>query len=221
MKTTNLLLLLMLVASSAFAQFQTGNKLVGLHAGAGFSKPDEFSRVTSLEASSSMGYFLKDKLVVGLSYGYKYAANREERTSAPSSSSMFYFYDNKTITHAYNIGPMARYYISLGNKFALFAEGTAGLAFISERSELHYSGTGQFGDPMTPSSGSQSSSTSRLREASLYGTLSPGLVFFPNERIGIELKLNAVDYLYGLDRGSQLKNSFSLSKTNLGIGFYF
>lgn len=218
MKTIHLTILALLVASSAFAQLQSGNKFAGIQVGAGFSKPDEFSKVTSFEAASSAGYFIQDKLVVGLSYGYQYAANRQERSSAPGSSSMFYHYESKTVAHSYNIGPMARYYVSLGSKFALFAEGTAGFALISKRAEHTSTGTGQFGDP---TGGSQTSSTSRSKGLSLYGTLSPGLVFFPSDRLGIELKANLLNYQSGFDRRSDKEAELSASRMNLGIGFYF
>ncbi|MDO6390301.1 outer membrane beta-barrel protein [Pontibacter sp. BT731] len=206
---------------SAFAQLQSGNRFAGIQAGAGFSKPDEFSKVTSFGVASSVGYFVKDKLVVGLSYGYQYAANRQERSSAPGSSSTFYHYESKTVAHAYNIGPMARYYVGLGSKFALFAEGTGGFALISTRAEHNSTGSGQFGDPITPPGGSQSSSTSRSKEVVLYGTVSPGLVFFPSDRLGIELKANVLHYQSDFDRGSDTEANLSLSRMNLGIGYYF
>ncbi|MCP2043743.1 outer membrane beta-barrel protein [Pontibacter sp. HSC-36F09] len=221
MKTILLTILALLVASSSFAQLQSGSRFAGIQAGAGFSKPDEFSKITSFEVASSVGYFIKDKLVVGLSYGYQYAANRQERTSAPGSSNTFYHYDSKTIAHSYNIGPMARYYVSLSNKFALFAEGKAGFAWISTRAEHNFIGTGQFGDPTTPTGGSQSLSTARSKGLSLFGTLSPGLVFFPSDRLGIELKANALNYQSGFNRGSDTEANLNVHRMNLGAGFYF
>lgn len=55
----------------------------------------------------------------------------------------------------------------------------------------------------------------------MYATISPGLVFFPSTKTGIELKVNILNYLHGFDRGSHVEANLSLSKTNLGIGFYF
>ncbi|PKV63160.1 outer membrane beta-barrel protein [Pontibacter ramchanderi] len=223
MKTINLFFLAMLITGSAFAQLQPGTRFsgIGIGIGIGFKKPDEGSKTFSYEARSSAGSFVADNLVVGLSMGYYRAIQRLKQTESPPDYSSHYRSENETITRIYNLGPMARYYYSLGNRFALFAEGTAGLQTAKVKTESYFSGAGHPDGSWDPATGGESVYKSETNEVSLYAMVSPGLVYFPTDKIGIELKANLLRYQHGFGRGHYTDLDFDLSRTNLGVGFYF
>ncbi|SIT93707.1 outer membrane beta-barrel protein [Pontibacter indicus] len=215
MKTIYLFLLAMLVAGSAFAQLQTGTRFSGISAGIGFKKPAEGNKTFSYEVRPAAGIFTTDNLMLGLSTGYYYSIHTQRKTeSLPDNN--YYRAESETITRVYNLGPMARYHLPLGNRFALFAEGAAGVQAAKVKSESYFSGARYPGDP-----GGDYASKSESKQVSLYAGVSPGLVFFPSTHIGIDLKVNLLRYQHDLGRGSHTNVDFSLSRANLGIGLYF
>lgn len=209
MKTTTILLAAMLLLSgNAFAQLQSGTKFAGLQAGAGFSKSGTDGKTTSFQLAPIAGYFLSDNLMVGLSG--EYSRSVYEQNQQPGYSSMLFTSNSNTTS--YSAGPVARCYLPVGGKVAFFAEALAGYTVKKTKSEYmtmeHYNGHSY-------------QSTEKTKEQYLYGSLGPGMVFFPVPKVGIELKMRMLSYIHNGASGSDIRTAFSLSKTMLGAGFYF
>lgn len=229
MKKTSFLLAAILLTGTAFAQVQSGSKFVGMHAGASLSKPDAFNKTTTYHASPSIGYFLTPHLMIGISGGYAHSVNEQQRQQAGTGYNSYYNYAGTVKTTSWNVGPIARYYVPVGEKFAFFAESAFGLSSAKVKAEsnaVYYSGDGQGGQPAgspwgVPTGGAQISSSQEMKQGFLYGSLAPGVVFFPTPRIGVELKASMINYLYNGETGSQAEARFSLSDTSIGLGFYF
>lgn len=231
MKKIYFLIFGLLLAGSAAAQLQTGSKFIGLHAGASLSKEDAFSKTISYEVAPSIGYFLTNKLMIGLQGGYGSSVTEQHR-QVPSGGG-FNSYTNMAShvkTTAFSAGITARYYLPVVEKFAFFVESSEGYARAKVEAEYqteHYSYTP---DPNGQPNGShwgapdgyaQSSSTQSRKQSFLYGNIAPGMVFFPTSRVGVELKANMINYIYTPDSGSQVQAAFNLNNTNMGVGFYF
>lgn len=104
MKKTVLLLFTCFICSSSFAQLEKGNWLVGGSGSFSSAKykgiPVDFTQ-TNVDISTTLGYFVLNKFVTGISGDYSYfKANYYGHPNFLTSSS-----------NAYNFGPFLRYYI--------------------------------------------------------------------------------------------------------------
>jgi opacity protein-like surface antigen len=223
-----------LLSGTAFAQLQTGTKFAGLHAGASLSKESAFNKTTSYEIAPTAGYFLTNKLMVGIQGGYGRTVTEENRQvlAGASSGSGFTSYTimaRSAKTTAYSAGVTARYYLPVVDKFAFFVESGAGYSKAKVKVDYQseqYTSPDPNGQPAgnhwgAPGYYNQASNSQRLVQDFLYGSIAPGMVYFPTPKIGVELRANMISYIYSPDNGSQVQAAFNLSKTNVGVGFYF
>jgi hypothetical protein len=238
MKKISFSIVAILLSGTAFAQLQTGTRFAGLHAGAGISKENALNKTTSYEVAPTVGYFLTNNLMVGIQGGYGRSVTEETR-QVPSGGSGFNGYTNMASTvktTAYSAGATARYYLPVVEKFAFFVESGAGYSKAKVKVDYQseqYTSTDPNGQPAgnywgtpsdywgAPGDYNQASNSQSLAQDFFYGTIAPGMVYFPTSRIGVELRANMINYIYSSDRGSQVQAAFNLSKANVGLGFYF
>lgn len=147
------------------------------------------------------GYFLSDNLSVGAAIQY--------RNSTTKSASG----DSKNTTNAFIFSPFARYHMPMGEKFYLFGEARVGFGFGGGK--VKSGGNSSDKDP---------SSTIGM-------AVSPGILFFPGEKVGIELAFNILSFDHYVEKDADDKNNKSIQNTfsfgpnlfapQLSVQFYF
>ncbi len=208
---------------SAQAQISVGTKL--LTGSIGYSRKSE--SVNSSYASQpeklvedrfrfapSVGYFVADNLAVGFTGGLLINRKHEARFRDSSGLVSIRFEEkNRTLSG----GLFGRYYKFLGEKVAMY--GQLGTSYQNTYySTIFYSNSGY---------------TKPGRSEGLSANLSPGLVFFPTSRIGLELAIRGASYNRSTfhytvgNSSSPQKNTSSnldfglgLDDLNLGISLY-
>ncbi|AMM50965.1 hypothetical protein TH61_06920 [Rufibacter sp. DG15C] len=132
-----------------------------------------YPETTTFTFSPKVGFFVKPQwaLGVGVSYGYK-----------NEFSNQLYYYNSNSptttekITHSFSLAPFTRYYLPMGTKVAFFGQATASYT------------TGSIKYRTTDASPAETD----LNGLHVYVT--PGLVFFPSSKVGIECTFGEIGY---------------------------
>ncbi len=121
-------------------------------------------------------------------------------------------YVDENTQNEYSVGPFIRLYKPIGNRVAFFGQGSAYYSFGKSKYESTYPNS-------TPS-------TTPYKELGV--NLSPGLVFFPTQTLGLEVTLGKAGYYSSKSepedsepfksRGFDV--AFGLSNVSLGISLY-
>ena len=156
---------------------------------------------SSFAIGPQASYFLSDEFSVGARIAF--ASNKSENAAGT----------NKTTINNFRFSPFARYHVPMGEKFYFFGEGRLDFGF----------GGGK----------TTTGSTSVDRDPSnMIGlAVSPGLLFFPGEKIGIEMAFNLLSFHSNVTKDADDKNNKSISNTfrfgpdlfspSLSIQYYF
>ncbi|OON70872.1 outer membrane beta-barrel protein [Hymenobacter sp. CRA2] len=161
------------------------------------------------------GYFVAEHLVLGLSGSYHFLRQTNEQ---PDSFDSSIIHSWETRSHNRAVGPFARYYFMLTDKMGLFGQATVSYswgdasAVTSSSNTYHITSTGRGG----------------------MAQLTPGFVFFPSSRVGIELTAGTL--VTGFSNGKSSSDSpgsittktksqftsaaFGLSQLQLGASLY-
>ena len=212
-------LLLSAVALSAQAQISAGTKLL-----TGSIGYDQQNRETSspvivgsrsdlkykrFNFDPSGGYFVAENLVLGLTAGLGLNTSQDYNYLAANNQVQ----KQERKTRELRGGIFGRYYKFIGEKVAVYGQLGGGYqnAHFSNRPD------------------NLSAYTTNNRQWGLYANLLPGIVFFPIDKLGLELTLNGARYNhvkteYGQSGLRTTDNSvafgFGLSDLNLGISLY-
>lgn len=156
---------------------------------------------SSFTFGPQVSYFLSDELSVGAALLYS------STTSNKTDN------DNKNVSNAFYFTPFARYHVPVSEKFYLFGE--ARLGFGVESGKTVNGGTSTKDDP----------------SSSVGFAVSPGLLFLPGERIGIELSVDLLSFNSRTQKDNDdssyknITNSFAfgpnLMSPSLSVQFYF
>ena len=187
------------------AQTEQGTWLVGGNLGGSFqlgkwdsggSGTFDKDNAWSAQAAPMVGYLLLNHLAVGTRIDFSLGqANRIEQSTAVSNNSFYA-----------GIGPFARYYFSLDERWAAFGQAQPSFGFSQEKSEIDF-----------PPLVTQSWSGTRIDLSA-----GPGMAFFLNKKVGIEAYLPYTYYLENLesDTGTALNRKGHRIRLQVGIQAY-
>lgn len=210
MKKTLLVLGLLLMAMSGVnAQIEAGKISVGgtLNVSSSSTKfkdgssTNDGNKESQFTLGPQVGYFISDDISIGAGLAYQ----RTVGTSAVG--------DIKTIRSNFYFSPFGRYHMPLGEKFYAFGEAKLNFGFGSAKRK-------------------DDGNTDKIADVSSLGiALSPGVIFFPSERVGIELAFNLISFERTADKNPDnsddktIYNDFSfgpdLFAPSLGVQLYF
>ncbi|MBO0359474.1 hypothetical protein J0X19_16040 [Hymenobacter sp. BT186] len=134
-----------------------------------------------------LGFFVADRLAVGVVGVTSTSKRTDNRTESFSGSSEFvnkYTYRNTTVS----VGPFVRYYTMIMENLGFYGQLSGGYQRQTNKNSSDTRGQ----------NGTQSYSYENKATGG-YGNLTPGFVYFPTKKIGIELTLGNLVY-------SKLKN---------------
>ncbi|OWP64311.1 hypothetical protein CDA63_04535 [Hymenobacter amundsenii] len=221
-KTLFAVLLLSAGTLSAQAQISAGTKLLTGSIGYSYQKRETNSigasrqpleqRDKRFNFQPSAGYFIADNLVIGVGAGVN--LNTYDRFYEDVTPGGIQLIVTENTIRTLRGGLFARYYKFIGEKVALYGGLASGYQNVYGSSGL-YNGLGSGGS----------------RQQGIYGSLLPGIVFFPTTKLGLELTLRGISYNRLTDkyrRNSQsikttdsiLDFGFGLQDLNLGISLY-
>ncbi|NVO32235.1 outer membrane beta-barrel protein [Hymenobacter lapidiphilus] len=205
---------------SAQAQISAGTKLLTGSIGYSQQKTETdgvFNHSTEnkfrqFNFSSNAGYFVAENLALGVQVGAFSRKSESLSTDNISGNSSINGFRERTLSG----GVFGRYYKFIGEKVALYGQLGGGYQNVYSSNRL------AVGPP---------SSTNNRRKQGFYGGLLPGIVFFPTNKLGLELTLRGLSYnslTERVENGSQdikitdqtLDFGFGLNDLNLGISLY-
>lgn len=197
MKKVNILTLVFIfaVAASSFAQTSAGTVFIG--GGLGFSSSNSKETVkiggttintdgpqsTEFSILPGVGYFVADKLAIGIDISFTGNSLKENEDGGDYT---------KVSTTTVGFTPFARKYFMLADNFGFTGNLGVGVAFGSSKIENKQ--------------GNTTTTTEGPKVTTLEVGISPGLVFFPSNRVGLEANFGFVGF------------SSETSKADLGSG---
>jgi hypothetical protein len=166
-----------------------------------------------------VGQFIAENLAVGIQAMF---SSTESKYHNPifSSSTTFNgdYQDQIQKGRTLSVGPMLRYYKFVNEKAAFYGQVSMG---YQNNYQSNYTSAFSNGGYSTPST---SGST---RSEGFYGQVSPGFVFFPLDKLGLELALQGISFGRVTDKNDAGKSvdtylgaGFSLSNLQMGASFY-
>lgn len=213
--------LLSLAFLSAQAQITAGTKSVSGSIGYYSSKSEtsvappssntNSNSNTSFNLTPTISYFVAENLALGLSASLSIGQQQYTQYYSDYTGSRYANIEEKS--RGFSIAPVARYYKFLGDKVAIYGQLSAG-----------------YSNDKNVSKSSEAGFNSTIRHGNGYGAaLSPGIVFFPTEKIGLEVYLGGLGYshastkLEGFDYktvDNHFNFGFGISNLNFGAAIY-
>ncbi|QJX46865.1 hypothetical protein HMJ29_07925 [Hymenobacter taeanensis] len=201
------------LAFNATAQISAGKLLLSGGVNYSTSKSDrqlpsskEILSYHSYQVTPAVGFFVADNLAVGLTgeHGRDKQSSYEEVQATKRSE----YSTTRTFT---SIAPFVRYYYMLGEKIGLYGQLEAGYT----KSNGEYLATSVANPPYSSTSTSKGG----------YGAFTPALVYFPIEKLAIQLTVGSVRYAKTKGRttnemGTETESGrYSLLSTNFGLSY--
>jgi hypothetical protein len=234
MKKINFVMLaLLLSVSSYYAQLSKGTFMPGIGINysynsskshdtinAGGLANDNASKSTNFSTNIKLGYFISDKVVIGVLGGY--SSQTYDNTWLQNNT---YSYDRFNTNNGIYGGVFLRYYkLMKNNKFGFFGQLSSNYTFGKTRSHsTEYNINSQYYYD------SETHGTSGTFNASI----SPGIVYFISNKVGVEAMFGNIGFnsqnnksfskynQVGTGSSNSFYTNFSLTSLQLGVNFYF
>lgn len=159
--------------------------------------------------SPQAGFFVANNLALGISATLSSGRSKETRNENGNLNTSSYR-DDKSKGVA--IGPFVRYYKMLGEKLGFYGQLSGGYQRQTQENNTRYSGNNGNGNY---------SYETKLTGG--YGTLAPGFVFFPTQKIGLELTVGSLSYFKSKNKlvqsSSPYQGSSEGSSSSSGANF--
>lgn len=202
------------IAFTSNAQTEQGKNLLSGSVGFSSNKTDYNAVANSTDLKSfniqpQFGHFFAKNLAVGLNVGYTKSKADYKYTTNQSSVDE---------NNSFNAGPFVRYYVDIVEKFKLFGQFNAALAF--GKTEQVFSNL------------ADSSPNRSFKYTNYSASINPGFAFFPSKRWEIDFYFQLVSYNKQKFKDQIPANvypssyesfnlGFSSFNPNLGFGFLF
>lgn len=208
MKKLVLFVALIAMSAGAFAQTSAGS----LYAGGGLNFSTTTGNTqgngatvdkpvqTQIGISPNVGYFISDNLAVGASIGVNYSGTNNKANN------------NKTKTTSFNVGPFARMYFPMGDNFYAYGQASVGVGFGNSKAI----------------GGNTTVTVNKM--SSVYFSVTPGVTFFPSEKVGIDFGLRLLSFNHTQntdpqnnvdDNTNNFQFGFNTFSPSIGINYYF
>ncbi|UYZ58459.1 hypothetical protein [Hymenobacter latericus] len=208
--------LLTLAALSAQAQTTQGTKLLGGSLGFHSANTETTSQLigTPLGQTKSTarggavslngGYFVRDGWAVGLGVGLGGSSNEQPHYAYDGSGGLAVF-QGSSKQSSVSVAPFVRYYHLLGEKAGFFGQFSVG--YGQQRASAESTAPGFVAHPIKTKTG--------------YASLTPGFVYFPSSKIGLEVSLGNLGYSRGTSRTEDPLGANTSKSTSSGFNAMF
>lgn len=221
-------------STSSFAQLAKGTFMPGIGFsynynsvrnhdpinGGGYSNDNKY-KTSNLLSNINLGYFITYKTVLGVIGGY--SQSNSDNTEFQNLNNSINYLSSSTNNSILGGVFLRSYKMFKNNKFGFFGQFSS--SYIFGKSSRHYS--------QTNNSGFTNYSETRGTSGMYRASISPGIVYFISNKVGIEAMFGNIGFNSGTyDSFNQLTQvgsgtvssfytNFSLSSLQLGINFYF
>ncbi|MDX2189626.1 MAG: hypothetical protein SFY32_07165 [Bacteroidota bacterium] len=154
--------------------------------------------ITKFSILPAVQYFVIDKFSIGINVGYQLSSSYQKSTSTFGGTS----FEVTNSSGAFVVAPFARYYYMLSENFGFFGQAAVPL---------------MFGTNTTISKSGSTSVTTDLPYSSFGFQLTPGIVFFPTKKIGIEATLGNIFAIQAQTVATSKNPDASYTKTNIDL----
>jgi hypothetical protein len=229
MKRLILLACTVFLIIQASAQNQPKTYFITAGIGGSIKNDDNGTKNIAYNLAPGINYMLSENWSIGVFAAFGQNITKSTSTTVNTGTGYYTIHrDSELKETTWYVGPQVRYFYPVTDKLFFFGEAQAGYQDISvEGDDTGYMWVGTGGQP-----GSNVVSENRVKSnaTSLQAYISPGLVYFLKPKFGLELKMNMLQYNYGLEDSrlpggeSESRNfgaDFSLANSSLGASFYF
>lgn len=242
MQRTILIISLFLCSQQIFAQLQKGMIAVGLTSSIKTNKTDneknytsttvdhyyskDLKKTSSFEITPTVSYFLSNRFAIGLQIGYTGSVIKEDKTDQYRTLNRTDVSNTKTVSSGITTAPYVKYYIPFSDHVYFFLKGSIETSFSVGKT----TGTSQ-----TTTIDNLGNSTlyqndidmAKIKTFQMYAGISPGLLFMPTQKIGLEFTLgNLISANKTIDESPNKTTSTTLEYLNfntlrVGTGIYY
>lgn len=163
----------------------------------------------SFNFAPHVGFFVADNLALGISASLGSGSGKQTDIRDEAGSLGTYYRNDRT--KGISAGPFVRYYKMLGEKMGFYGQLAGGYQRQTQNYSTRYSGNNGQGDY-----------SSETESTGGYGALSPGFVFFPTQKLGIELTMGSLSYSKSeskLQNAQPYQGSSEGSSSSFGANF--
>jgi len=214
MKKVNILTLVFIFAAivSGFAQTSAGTLFFGgglgfgasnsktTASGGGTTTTKDGPKSSQFSIVPGVGYFIADKLAVGLDLSFSTSSNKTPYDGINSQPGDY----NKTSGTVISFTPYVRQYLMLSDNFGFTGTFGVGVGFGSSKRE--------------EKRGSTTTTTDGPKTTTLEVGITPGIVFFPTNKVGLEANFGFVGFSSETTKSKSGNNELKLTDTSFGFG---
>lgn len=186
----------------SYAQTGKGKIILGGSVGFNSNKVNSQAtqKATSFNLGPSIGFFTSENIAIGIDLAYDYQKRNPYSQTVTIDNTDYISGASGNKSESIRVSPFLRAYLDLHEKVKLFGQLNAGIQF----------GRGRIID-VIPTPDQKNKTTTYL------ASLEPGIAFFPNKKIAIELKVPLVNYF---NQKTKYDNSTAedLTYSNLTVG---
>ena len=164
---------------------------------------------SSLSIQPIVSYFISDNLSIGINTSININRYKQVQSGRYNNPSQFFdrIYNRKE--RVVSLGPVARYYKFINDKFAVY--GQLGAGYTNNYYSVH--DYDYFNNSVITNNNG--------RSQGFYTNFSPGITFFPLKRLGIELSVGGLNYNRITQKKDGFRSSNSSFYTNFGLSSLF
>ncbi|MBC6612355.1 outer membrane beta-barrel protein [Hymenobacter sp. BT507] len=164
---------------------------------------------SSLSIQPIASYFISENLSIGINTGININRYKQAQFGRYNNPSQFFDRTYNRKERVVSLGPVARYYRFINDKFAVY--GQLGAGYTNNYFSIH--DYDYFNNSVIVSNNG--------RSQGFYANFSPGITFFPVKKIGIELSVGGLNYNCVTQKKDGFRSSNSYFYTNFGLSSLF
>jgi outer membrane protein W len=233
MKNTLTIVIIILTCISGYAQPGKGRMMISGSLNYSQNQKNQYDTSQSksvsgnksyaISGSMRYGYFITDKILVGVLGGYGYQNNTETQ-----NGTIPVIYSSKYLSQSYSAGVFSRYYKMIAkSKFAVFGQLSASCGMSRSGNKYTLSNIG---------AGGTTTDGPRGTTSFISAGINPGITYFLTNKLAFEMSFGSISYYSQRSKNYDANNtlltdsrnsgfnsnlSFSFSSLTLGASFYF
>lgn len=168
-----------LLVSGQVNYYQSKGESTSTNPSGSVANAQQDSKQSSFNFAPQIGFFVADNLALGIRGSVGSGKTIETRNDNGSPDT----YHRNDRIKGVTIGPFMRYYKMLGEKIAFYGQLAGGYQRQTQNNSSYYSGINN-----------EEYYSSEAKSTGGFATLSPGFVFFPTPKVGLELTVGSLSY---------------------------
>jgi hypothetical protein len=198
MKKIVIMIAMLAIACYSQAQTEEGNFVIGGQVEFNYTKNDvSRSKSTNMYLLPTAGYFISDNLAIGAGIGFQTGRYKENTSYNPTNDNPWIKY------HGITLNPFVRKYLDISEQLKFFGQFSG--MYSRAKSKYDYS---------------NKDDVHNYTDHIYGGHISPGIVFFPSPKFGIEFALEGITYYHNRRENAEPPRTYKIKTFSIGADLF-